>query len=323
MAFNGSGTFVRVYNWATDKTNLVPVTASRMDTEFDGIATGLSTAIAKDGQTPTTARIPFASGTSAVAGSTSSVSYSFSSDPNTGLYSPATDQYGLVAGGVVTLTSTATVVTIPVDLAVTGDITVDDLTVGDDLVVTGDLTVSGALSFLPAGIIVPYAGSAAPTGWLICDGASLVRATYPALFTAISTTYGAADGSHFTLPDLTGRVIAGKEASETRLTTAVSGINGGTLGASGGAQSQTLTIANLPTVTPAGSIVTTITDPDPSFGGANGSGSTFPSIGSGNNNLSSNLTWTATSTFTGTPFGSGTAHAIVQPTIVLNYIIKT
>ncbi len=123
MAFNGSGTFVRVYSFATDKTNLVPVTASRMDGELDGIATGLSTAIAKDGQTPTTARIPFASGTSAVAGSTSGVSYSFTSDPNTGVYSPATDQVALVAGGTATLTSTATTVTVPVDLVVTGSVT--------------------------------------------------------------------------------------------------------------------------------------------------------------------------------------------------------
>ena len=41
MAFNGSGTFVRAHNWVTDKTNVVPVTASRMDTECDGFATGL------------------------------------------------------------------------------------------------------------------------------------------------------------------------------------------------------------------------------------------------------------------------------------------
>jgi hypothetical protein len=61
MAFNGTGTFVRIYNWATDKINSVPITASRMDTEIDGIATGLSNCLTKDGQTTVTANIPMAS----------------------------------------------------------------------------------------------------------------------------------------------------------------------------------------------------------------------------------------------------------------------
>ena len=61
MAFNGTGTFVRIYNWVTDKGNSVPITASRMDTEMDGMATGLSSCITKDGQTTVTANIPMAS----------------------------------------------------------------------------------------------------------------------------------------------------------------------------------------------------------------------------------------------------------------------
>jgi hypothetical protein len=59
MAFNGSGTFNRIYNWVTDKANGFKITASRMDGEFDGIATGLSNCITKDGQTTLTANIPF------------------------------------------------------------------------------------------------------------------------------------------------------------------------------------------------------------------------------------------------------------------------
>jgi hypothetical protein len=59
MAYNGSGTFTRLYNWVTDAANSIPITASRMDGEQDGIATGLSTAITKDGQTVLTANIPF------------------------------------------------------------------------------------------------------------------------------------------------------------------------------------------------------------------------------------------------------------------------
>jgi hypothetical protein len=59
MAFNGSGTFNRIYNWVNDKANGFKITASRMDGEFDGIATGLSQCITKDGQTTITASIPF------------------------------------------------------------------------------------------------------------------------------------------------------------------------------------------------------------------------------------------------------------------------
>jgi hypothetical protein len=58
MAFNGSGTFVRLYTWATDKINSIPITASRIDAEDDGFATGLSNCITKDGQTTVTANIP-------------------------------------------------------------------------------------------------------------------------------------------------------------------------------------------------------------------------------------------------------------------------
>lgn len=46
-------------------------------------------------------------------------------------------------------------------------------------------------------------------GWLICDGRSLVRASYADLFTVVGTTYGAADGTHFNLPDLRGRTLVG------------------------------------------------------------------------------------------------------------------
>lgn len=63
MAYDGSGTFDRVHSWADDKANGIKIRADRMDAEFSGMATGLSTAITKDGQTTTTARIEFAEGT--------------------------------------------------------------------------------------------------------------------------------------------------------------------------------------------------------------------------------------------------------------------
>jgi len=59
MAFNGSGTFLRLYNWATDRSNGVKIRADRMDAEFDGIAAGLSNCIARDGQSTVSADIPW------------------------------------------------------------------------------------------------------------------------------------------------------------------------------------------------------------------------------------------------------------------------
>ena len=59
MAYNGTGTFKRDYNWTTDAGNGINIEPVRMDGEDDGFATGLSNAITKDGQTTITANIPF------------------------------------------------------------------------------------------------------------------------------------------------------------------------------------------------------------------------------------------------------------------------
>ena len=59
MAFNGSGVFVRLYNWVSDRNAAIKIRADRMDGEMDGFATGLSNCITKDGQTTVSADIPF------------------------------------------------------------------------------------------------------------------------------------------------------------------------------------------------------------------------------------------------------------------------
>lgn len=60
MSFNGSGTFVRLYSWVADAAANIKIRADRMDAETDGIATGLSTCITKNGQTTITADLPMA-----------------------------------------------------------------------------------------------------------------------------------------------------------------------------------------------------------------------------------------------------------------------
>ncbi|HRF69837.1 MAG TPA: tail fiber protein [Candidatus Pelethenecus sp.] len=62
----------------------------------------------------------------------------------------------------------------------------------------------------PIGLVSPYVGSAAPSGWLLCDGSAVSRTTYADLFAVISTTYGTGDGSTtFNLPDLRSRLPVG------------------------------------------------------------------------------------------------------------------
>lgn len=54
---------------------------------------------------------------------------------------------------------------------------------------------------LAVGAIQLWAVATPPTGWLICNGQSLLRSIYAELFALLGTTYGAADGTHFSLPD--------------------------------------------------------------------------------------------------------------------------
>jgi microcystin-dependent protein len=177
------------------------------------------------------------------------------------------------------------------------------------------------------GTVLDFAGATAPDGWLMCFGQSLLRTDYPNLFAAIGTTYGAADGTHFTLPDCRGRSSIGKDnmggTAANRVTTAGGGIDGVTLGAAGGAQTHTLTAAQMPSHTHAN----TLNDPGhthSSNAAINGGGSS-----TGGGGFALNATGGATINSAGTGItinnvsqGSDGAHPNVQPGIVFNKIIK-
>jgi microcystin-dependent protein len=151
----------------------------------------------------------------------------------------------------------------------------------------------------PPGVILPFAGATAPDGFLLCYGQAVSRDTYSDLFAAIGTTYGAGDGSTtFNLPDLRGRVAAGKDdmggSAANRITNAVSGIAATILGAAGGDQNMPAHVHGM------------LTRTDVTNGGAAGA------FASSVSNLGQ-TTQTA---------GTGTA-ANVQPTLILNHIIST
>lgn len=62
---------------------------------------------------------------------------------------------------------------------------------------------------LPIGSIIPYVGTTAPTGFLVCNGASVSRTTYAALFEICSTRFGTVNGSSFNIPDFRGAFMRG------------------------------------------------------------------------------------------------------------------
>ena len=173
-----------------------------------------------------------------------------------------------------------------------------------DLNITGDYKVNGTnLQTVPTGTVSAFAGSAAPTGYALCDGSQVNRTTQAALFAVIGTTYGSGDGSTtFNLPDLRGRVVAGMGES-------LLGATADTLGEDNGLIADTkehlLTSAEsgLPNHTHSGGVSATASN------GA--AGDPFRTY------------FTQTGGVTGGAQDASSAHNNVQPTIILNYIIKT
>lgn len=291
MSRNGSGT-MSVPNTLVAGTT---ITASALNQNYSDIASEITNSLALDGQSTMTGQIKAAAGTVTAPG------YTFGSDTDTGPYRSAAGEYSVAADGVQITKTNST---------------------GLD-VVTGRVKQGGA-SLLPPGVIVPYAGSSIPTGWLSCDGSAVSRTTYADLYTAIGTTYGTGDGSTtFTLPDYGGRVPAGKEAVATRLTTAGSGVDGATLGATGGAQTVTLAAAQIPQISGTATATSTFTGGVSQLAITAGGG-TISQGGGGSQNLVG-ITGTVATTISSLVAGASSPTAVnkVQPTIICNFIIKT
>jgi microcystin-dependent protein len=190
----------------------------------------------------------------------------------------------------------------------------------------------GVPSQVPVGVVSAFAGVNAPAGWLMCAGQAVSRTDYSALFNALSTTYGSGDGSTtFNLPDLRGRVPAGVDnmggSAASRLTSTVLTASN-TLGATGGAQTVTLSSAEMPSHTHTqdahshnrGVINTGASAANPGQFIASAAASVFyANNGSG---YTGDSTGTGTAVATNQSTGGGGAHTNTQPTLVLNYIIK-
>jgi microcystin-dependent protein len=196
-------------------------------------------------------------------------------------------------------------------------------------------TFVASVPAVPVGSMQAFAGSSAPTGWLLCDGTAVSRTTYSNLFSVISTTYGVGDGSTtFGLPDMRGRVPMGAgtgnqlNASGSGAITGGTGMTARTAGAFGGEETHLLTTAEMPSHThtqdshnhtqnahnhllysgPAGGVHATI----------NQNGNNGALYGPTQTVTATNIATTATNQNT----GGGGRSSVVPPFVVLNYVIK-
>lgn len=244
-----------------------------------------------------------------------------------------------------------------------------------------------------SGMVFDYAGSTAPSGFLLCYGQAVSRTTFAQLFTVIGTSYGVGDGSTtFNVPDLRGVVTAGvgnmggtpsaklgvtttgtttaasavvtaipttvglavgmqaiggalpagvtiasiDSGTQVTLSTGVSVtaatagairfclIDSHTLGATGGTATHALATTQMPAHTHAN----TLSDPGHFHTNNANSANSSSSTGGGGFAIPATSGATVNSAITGISItnvsqGGGNAHPNLQPTIVLNRIIKT
>ena len=158
--------------------------------------------------------------------------------------------------------------------------------------IDSNFVATSTLSIFPTGSVMAYATTTAPDGWLLANGTAVSRTTYASLFSVLGVSYGVGDGSTtFNLPNITGRNIIMASSTQSSVDT---------LGEIGGEFTHTLTTAEMPahTHTAAGSVAGV---------GGNFANSTNPH---GELSVASGST------------GGGGSHNVLDPYIVLQYIIK-
>lgn len=327
MPRNGSGTFSTVNTFSAGQT----IESGAMNANFSDIGTEITNSVARDGQSTMTGPLKASDGTAAAP------SITFGSDTDSGLYKKSANTIGVSVGGseVVSISSSGIADT-------------------NGLVVTA----------IPTGTMMMFGATTAPTGYVRCNGRTIGNAAsgateranadtsslYEFLWTnyidavlAVSTGRGASAAADYAanktiaLPDLRGRSpfglddmgssTAGRITASTPFAVGNPTINGSGMGDEGA----TLSIAQLPIVTPAGSVAaptitvsngTNVVHASSFTNTQNGSGTTAIAITNGAESLSTITASSSAPAFTGTPFGSGAEHTNVPPGFLTTFIIK-
>ena len=232
--------------------------------------------------------------------------------------------------------------------------------VGTANFVSGNASISTSFGTdpMPTGMISMFGGTSAPSGYLLCNGASVSRSTYSALFAVIGTAYGSVSSTTFNIPDFDGNVARGAGSA-------------GSLGATGGSETVTPN-GSVAAITPSGSVTVTGSVTNHALtesqipvvtgtvelltrGGAGGSNyiqrnmtGAFSDDGNGSNysegwygeggtnsrrltysfggGQGHNHNFTGSASFNGsaiTPSFSGSSTSVLNPHVFVNYIIKT
>lgn len=152
---------------------------------------------------------------------------------------------------------------------------------------------SGGYIGPPPGVINAYVTSTAPTGWLSCDGSAVSRSTYGRLFGVVGTVYGVGDGSTtFNLPDLRGKTTFMASSTQTGFTT---------YGFTSGSSTHTMTEAELVAHTHGAPVDNS---------GTGGSARALANTNGAGSQINTGST------------GSGVPMNIMNPYMIMNYIIK-
>lgn len=190
-----STTASRQYNFVDDKNNSIPITASRMDAEFDNVITKLNQKVIISTSAPSSpiAGMLWYDSTNKLLKQYRNSEWVTMGSVHISSSAPSTPQAG----------------DIWVDTGSSYAVKVRDGSGWITLAKTTDvIDITGAIKMWPT--------TSAPTGYLVCDGTAVSRSAYAALFAIIGTTFGTGDGSTtFNLPNFKSRFPAGYNAADT------------------------------------------------------------------------------------------------------------
>jgi microcystin-dependent protein len=201
--------------------------------------------------------------------------------------------------------------------------------------------IDGCSDTLPVGTIQPFLGLTPPLGYLVCQGQLISKVEYPELYNICKSTFGAETETHFYLPDLRGKTIAGYDSNDSTMNTIGKLLGAKTHTHTSAAHTHTvaghvhstgnhtLTVAEMPSHTHAVQTVSEVSSGAYAGRYMTGKTSSDPNLvsnppantGGGGAHNHGNTGSTALTSDSTTPGATG-SNTNFQPTVVMNWIVK-